>query len=154
MLKKLTNLKAPVKGNSRGHSHAEMAEILTLSKGIVSQAADRLGLTYHAVYDRIRKSEELQMIVQDQRERQLDLSEQAVYVVRDQKRITPTKLDAAKFHLKTQGKNRGWVEKVGLDIPEGIEIVIGLRNAGTTVGQGERETKAVPAELIEESIED
>ncbi|MFL5862557.1 MAG: hypothetical protein ACJ780_17575 [Solirubrobacteraceae bacterium] len=75
-------------------------------KGMVSHAAERLGVTQQAVSYRLGKHPSLRAVVAESREGMKDLAELRLF----------EKLDAGEpwaiqFYLKTMGRDRGYVEK-------------------------------------------
>ena len=90
----------------RQHSLEEVATALTNAKGMVSVAARMLGLSQQAVRQRIAKYPTLQQVVKDAREATTDVAELRLY-----ERIQAGEGWAICFYLKTQAKDRGYVER-------------------------------------------
>lgn len=87
-------------------SRDTMAQALEASRGLVSIAAERLGLTVRAVHKRIATDPLLAELVEDVRNRQIDMTEAKLF-----QKINEGDMTAIIFYLKTQGKSRGYVER-------------------------------------------
>jgi predicted signal transduction protein with EAL and GGDEF domain len=74
--------------------------------GNVTRAANELGITRQAVYDRARQSARVQIALDDARENMLDEAESALL-----KAVKSGEGWAVCFALKTVGKSRGYVER-------------------------------------------
>lgn len=90
----------------RTRSLDEIEQALRDTKGMVSVAAKKLGFQRSALYDRIQRSERLQMVIADEREAMTDTAELALH-----RAIVGGEAWAVCFYLKTQGKSRGYVER-------------------------------------------
>lgn len=93
------------------YSPEQVASALTQGKGLVTVAARLLGCvpnTVQAYIDRYPKVAEARAV---QREAVTDLAELALY-----KAIQEGEAWAVCFYLKTQGKDRGYVERQALDV--------------------------------------
>ena len=93
-----------------------MAEQLTVGQiesalkakaGNIAAAAKTLGVARSTLYRRIEKSPGLQDVLTDAREELVDIAESAL-----RKEVLGGNITAIIFTLKTQGKNRGYVERV------------------------------------------
>lgn len=96
-------------GKKRTQPNLKIRQIestLRKTNGLISHAAELLGVTRSAIHDRINRSPHLQKVMKEIEERLIDKSENVVYHHMQNKNLT-----AAIFHLKTKGKARGWVEK-------------------------------------------
>lgn len=91
--------------------------MLRKTNGLISHAAELLGVSGPAIHDRINRSPHLQEVRKQIEERLIDKSENVVYHHMQQKNLT-----AAIFHLKTKGKARGWIEKRESEISGKIDI--------------------------------
>jgi hypothetical protein len=87
---------------------------LKQTEGIQSEAADRLGIACSTMCRRVQKSEQLQTIVRNLREKNIDRAERSLM-----KLVDEGDLGAVIFYLKCQGKSRGWVERSELVISPG-----------------------------------
>jgi hypothetical protein len=83
-----------------------VAKKIREARGNVTAAARALNVTRSSVYNWIRSSEMLQQVVQDERESFLDVAETKLqdHILRDD-------ITSLIFFLKTQGRNRGYVER-------------------------------------------
>lgn len=106
----------------RQHSLEEYATALTNAKGMVSVAARMLGLSQEAVRQRIKKYPTLQQVVKDAREATTDVAELRLY-----ERIQAGEGWAICFYLKTQAKDRGYVERHEYANPPGEEFRVEVR---------------------------
>ena len=88
----------------------QIAEALQKAGGFISHAAKLVGLTNGAVHHRIKRSEELQAILDDARITHLDIAE--VELLKAMKGGQPW---AVCFFLKCQGKKRGYVERQAVE---------------------------------------
>lgn len=94
-------------GNPRIKSNEQAAAALRGTKGMVALAARNLGVTRQALYSRIMKSPALQQVLKDEREITTDAVEMKLYEA-----ILSGDVGAMKFYLATQGRNRGYAERV------------------------------------------
>lgn len=85
---------------------ADYANAITEAQGLISVAARRLGITRSAVYAAINRHPTVAEALQDARERTTDLAEGKLY-----QKISDGDMTAIIFYLKTQAKNRGYVER-------------------------------------------
>lgn len=85
---------------------ADIADALTKSKGIVSQAAKMLGCSRVTIYKYIKEYATVQQAVEDARESIIDFAEVKLY-----EQINEGNMTAIIFFLKTIGRNRGYVER-------------------------------------------
>jgi predicted transcriptional regulator len=84
----------------------EYAAALREAKGMVSIAARRLGVSHQAVSQRVAKHPTLRDARDEAREEMTDIAELRLY-----ERIQAGEGWAVCFYLKTQGKERGYVER-------------------------------------------
>lgn len=84
----------------------ELTAQLEKDKGNVSATARRFGVTRSTVYNRINESPALQRALVDARESMLDNAESVLY-----KKVLEGSTPELLFFLKTQGRNRGYVER-------------------------------------------
>ncbi|MGW8300434.1 MAG: hypothetical protein ACWGNO_00115 [Desulfobacterales bacterium] len=107
-------------GKKRTQPHLKIKQIesmLRKTNGLISHAAELLGVSAPAIHDRINRSPHLQEVRRQIEERLIDKSENVVYHHMQNKNLT-----AAIFHLKTKGKSRGWVEKRESEISGNLDI--------------------------------
>lgn len=97
---------------------AQVGDALDKANGINADAARILGLSRQAVSDYIKKSKKLQArkaaIVQER----LDLAENKLHAL-----IEQADGPSIRFYLKTQGKDRGYVERQEQTGPDGAPMV-------------------------------
>lgn len=100
---------------------------LQATQGKVALAAQRLGCSVHTIYQRAKKVTTIQTTIDEYRERQLDAAELQLY-----KLVQEGNLGAIIFYLKTQGKRRGWIERLEVDVNIAVvnETVRAIREAG------------------------
>jgi predicted RNA binding protein with dsRBD fold (UPF0201 family) len=84
----------------------EIARALRAAEGIISNAAQRLGVTRQAVHARISRHPTLQAVRDEARESVTDLAESMLI-----ENIRRGEAWAVCFYLKTQGRDRGYVER-------------------------------------------
>lgn len=111
------------------------------SHGFVAVAAKRLGIHYTTLYKIIKQNPELKDNIIDQREFNLDVSESKLFnaVQNDQ----PW---AIQFHLRTQGRTRGYSERLELTGEEGSPLNAVTFNLGDIPFSDE--TKKISVELL------
>jgi predicted transcriptional regulator len=113
---KSDNLPVPKQETSlKKITDGDIACELKESKGFVSKAADKLGITTSAVYARINKSDILKEIKMEIDESLLDHAE-----LKLSEAVNDCKPWAVCFYLKCKGKRRGYTEssKEDVDTPE------------------------------------
>ena len=87
--------------------------------GNVTKAAEQLGMTRRNLYYRIEASEHLQAVLVEIRESTVDLAENVLLTA-----LKDGNLTAAIFIAKTQGRARGYSERVEMTGANGGPIVI------------------------------
>jgi hypothetical protein len=87
--------------------------------GNVTKAAEQLTMTRAGLYARIQKSEHLQTVLLDIRESTVDLAENVLITALKEGNLT-----AAIFIAKTQGRARGYSERVEMTGADGGAIVV------------------------------
>ena len=88
-------------------------------KGNISAMARAFQVSRQAIYDYISNKPDLKQMIQDERESMLDDAESEIY-----KQIRKGNTTALIFFLKTQGKQRGYVERQELTGKDGQEVTI------------------------------
>lgn len=103
-------------------SNAKIAEVIRKNYGNITVSANNLGMNRSTMYLRINKSPELKKVVLEGRESLVDIAESALL-----KNIVKGDTASIIFALKTQGKDRGYVEKVENDtnLSGKVEVVWG-----------------------------
>lgn len=90
--------------------------------GLQSQVAKKLNVTAAAISDRIRRSPHLQKVLEEITEKLIDLSENVLHEHMVNKNLT-----AAIFHLKTKGRNRGYIERKENELSGNVEAPLVIR---------------------------
>lgn len=103
---------------------AEYADAIAQANGLVSIAARRLGVTRSAIYDAAKRHPTVRQALDDARERTTDLAEGKLI-----QQINEGNTTAIIFYLKTQAKQRGYVERQEVEAFVKGDIVIDLVNA-------------------------
>jgi predicted transcriptional regulator len=85
----------------------EVAQALRDSRGLVTHAAERLGISRVALSKRIKNHPSLQEVRDESREAMTDLAEHSLHTA-----IQTGESWAVLFYLKTQGRERGYVERL------------------------------------------
>lgn len=85
---------------------AKMVLALKESRGLVAVAARKLGISRQQIYRRREGSQEVREAIEEARDFTTDTAEAALY-----KAIADGQPWAVCFYLKTQGRDRGYVEK-------------------------------------------
>jgi hypothetical protein len=113
----------------RHHSSEEVAAALANAKGMISVAARMLGVSQEAVRQRIKRSPTLQQVISDAREATTDVAELRLY-----ERIQAGEAWAVCFYLKTQAKDRGYVERTEFANAPGEDFRVEVRPADYRTG--------------------
>tara|TARA_R110000765_G_scaffold54082_3_gene108065 strand:- start:1138 stop:1497 length:360 start_codon:yes stop_codon:yes gene_type:complete len=100
--------------NKNKFTEEQIKDAITKAGGFITIACKSLGCTRKTIYNYIDKYPELKEVVTDIREHYLDIAE-ASLIQKVKDGHTPELL----FFLKTQGKNRGYIEKQQLDLSSG-----------------------------------
>jgi Bacterial regulatory protein, Fis family len=103
----------------REFTDQEVIEALEKAKGIVSIAAEHLGCSRQAVYERMNKSKEIMAAHRHVDESVTDFAETKLM-----QKISQGDMRAILFRLETKGKNRGYVKRQEIDGPEGQAIPV------------------------------
>lgn len=102
-----------------GLTAEKMIDAIEKSKGFVSTAAQLLGCSRRHFYARMNTMPTVQAALEDVREKRHDFVESKLL-----KRIDAEDITAIIFYLKTQCKNRGYVERQEVSGPDSGQIVI------------------------------
>ncbi len=99
------------------YSVAQVIQAVRDTKGLLSLAAKRLGCDRVTVYRYAKRYPSIAQALQDEREAMTDIAELSLF-----DKIQAGEAWAVCFYLKTQGKNRGYVERsaVTIDIEQRI----------------------------------
>jgi hypothetical protein len=95
--------------------------VLQKTGGLLKPAAQKFHVDRRTVYVWIENSPELKQAMEDIRESMVDMSEGALF-----KQIQDGNPSAIFFHLKTQGRNRGYVEKSEMDIKSSGDVFLDI----------------------------
>ncbi|MHB1343012.1 MAG: hypothetical protein ACYCX3_01450 [Thermoleophilia bacterium] len=104
---------------SRHHTLAEIRQALEAFRGCVYLAAESLGMWPQAVYARIKKSPELQQLMELADGRRTDTA-----VLKLEQAIRAGDPWAVKFQLKTKGRDRGYVERQEVENSGRIQLEV------------------------------
>ena len=91
---------------SKKYTAADVIAAIKGSKGIISQAARKLGCTRQTIYNYVENYATVREALENEREDLLDFVEGKLLGEINRGNIT-----AIIFYLKTQGKHRGYVER-------------------------------------------
>lgn len=100
-------------------TNEQIAAGLRAQRGNISATADALGVTRQAIHLRINESDELAAICTEARESLIDVAESALL-----KLINEGNVAAIIFALKTQGRARGYSERLELTGADGEAIAV------------------------------
>jgi len=98
---------------------SEYATAVMEAQGLISVAARRLGVDRSAIYQAAKKHPEVKQAIEDARERTTDLAEGKLF-----QKINDGDNTAIIFYLKTQAKQRGYVERQEVTGAEGGELTV------------------------------
>lgn len=115
----------------RGYSANEVVEAIKGSGGFVTAIARRLNCTARHVYNLIQKYESAREALFDEREAMRDMAEGELY-----KKIKNGDTTAIIFYLKTQAKERGYVERQEVTGAGGGEVTIRIEGVIDDAGDG------------------
>ena len=102
---------------SNGLTAEQMIEAIEKSQGFVSKAAELLGVGRTSFYTYLKKYSTAQQALKDVREKRHDFVELQLL-----NNIKKGKETSIIFYLKTQCKNRGYIERVEHSGPDGQPI--------------------------------
>jgi len=94
-----------------------MIEALTKSLGVVTIACKEVGIARNTHYDWYKEDPDYKNAVDDLADVALDFAEAKLH-----KQIEKEDTIATIFYLKTKGRKRGYIEKLGLELPDNINI--------------------------------
>lgn len=103
----------------RRYSAQEVSDAITKAQGYVSSAASILGCHVTTVYNYIERYDMVKQAVNETREKRHDFVENALMT-----QIKEGNTTATIFYLKTQAKQRGYVERQEIDHSGGLNIVM------------------------------
>jgi predicted DNA-binding transcriptional regulator YafY len=124
-------------------SDEQIAATLAETKGMLAATAKRLNVSLRTIQRRIAANEELQVIIEDQREFAIDTVELKLLELALKGNLT-----ACIFFLKTQAKDRGYVEQLRvtdeIDNLPPDEIKRRMRAAVAKAEQREQQERMTP----------
>ena len=94
----------------------QVIEALTITRGMVYMAAEKLGCDPKTVYNYIDRYESVKEALDGANGRALDKSETALM-----KQIEKGNIIAIKYHLSTKGKHRGYTAEVEVDVTHRLD---------------------------------
>lgn len=100
-------------------TQAQVIDAIQRADGYVSTAAANLGVARATVYRFIEKYPKVREALADAREAQVDFAEGVL-----QGLIAEGNVAAVIFYLKTQGKQRGYVERTEVDGAHEIKVIV------------------------------
>ena len=92
-------------------TNEQIIKALEANGGFQSKAAQQLGMTQSALTQRIKRSENLQRVATEIKDKYLDLAESKLITL-----VNNGNLGAICFYLKCQGKHRGYIEKTQTEV--------------------------------------
>lgn len=109
----------------------EYVSAILAKRGLVSQAAEALGVSRQAVYKAAKKHTEIQEAIDSTREETTDFAESKLY-----EQIAEGNITAIIFYLKTQGKKRGYVERQEVQNTGDLKIEVVYEDVNSDGGSG------------------
>lgn len=101
------------------YSSDEIMQALRETNGLISLAARRLGCANQTIYNRAKKVQAVQQVINESRDELVDIAELAL-----RSAVTGKEAWAVCLVLKTLGKERGYVERQELTGADGKELKI------------------------------
>lgn len=97
----------------------KIIEAIRAKRGLIAAAARALGVDRKTIYKHMHASEAVREAVKDARELMTDTAEAALY-----KAINEGQAWAVCFYLKTQGKDRGYIEKQQVEHSGSLPVLV------------------------------
>lgn len=101
---------------------ADVLPLVEPNKGNVAAIARHLGVTRGTIWNRCNESPTLMAALEDARQGMLDNAESILY-----KKVLEGSTVELIFFLKTQGRNRGYVERQEITTPKDDPLTIEIR---------------------------
>lgn len=95
------------KRSKRRNKVQDYADAIRRARGLLSYAADTLGVSRQALYLYVEQHPELYEVIEEARERTLDVAENNILT-----KLDAGDMNASQFILSRLGRNRGYGEKV------------------------------------------
>ena len=126
----------PNNGNGNGYKYSaqQVIKALEQTKGNIAHAARLLGCTRATVYKYVNTHMTVKNALDDQRETRIDYVENKLM-----QQIEDGNVTAMIYFLKTQGKHRGWSERLELTGKEGGAVAVDLNKWKEVAERNERE---------------
>lgn len=102
-----------------GISDERLYQALEASAGLVGPAAEKLGISYSAVYQRVKKDPKAQAIILEVKEKVTDIAVTHLF-----NQIRAGKWEQIKYWLDRQAKDRGFTTSLELSGPGGGAIPV------------------------------
>lgn len=121
---------AKKKGGRKGITEKQVAEALRKTAGLISYAADAIGISRQAVHDRINHSPHLQALLKEIRESVKDIAEGNIL-----KSIKGGDTKDSRWYLEQTGEDRGYGNKTKISFGEEAiqQMVAGLLASAKTI---------------------
>ena len=100
---------------------------LRANGGFITGTAKELGVTYQAIWDRIKRSKTLKAEYDSIKEGYLDLAETKLI-----SKMKSGDLGALCFYLKCQGKQRGYIERVSNTFDNDLKVTFRWQDDGNS----------------------
>ncbi len=129
------------KCNNPGHkvTKAQIKQALRKSGGIISQAAQKLGIARESLWERIQNHSDLKKVQEEAREAVTDMAESVIV-----KAIADGDIDTARWFLARIGKHRGYTERQEITGPDGGPLRIIVER--TITDETQSNTRQLPSE--------
>lgn len=108
-------------GSRPQHTTDELIRVINKSNGFLTVAANSLGITYQAIWNRQKRDKKLKRAIKAMREKHLDISEKKLL-----ENIKKGKEHSIFFHLRCLGKDRGYVERREITGAEGKALQVSI----------------------------
>ena len=118
-----------------------MIEALRRSRGMIATAAESLGVSRPTVYAYIGKYPRIAEVLEDEREKFVDVMELALY-----KQVLEGNVQAITFGLRTLGRGRGYVERPSIAVEGALNI--GFINSWQDIADAGLTRESVLAETL------
>jgi len=100
-----------------------LLEELKLTRGIITTACSRVGISHTTYYKWVAEDEEFRDACKEVEIYQIGLIEEKLLNTIENDRIPRTQLDAVMFYLRTKGKNHGYSERQEITGADGKDLI-------------------------------